>query len=294
MLQATLTEGFASVSFVERDMAGATLAALALTSDPNDSPLEFFGSVTPPNQPFMIYAVGTDTTGKAFQRVVPFVVAPQAVSVTPPAARILTRGALNRSQFTVKNLGTAATFAITATDDKSFVSNVNPTSLTLASGAESEVAVDLTVPENSPAGTGDTITFTAANAATGNFAVVMNTVQSAIGPSVSAVVPGTGSTSGGTLITITGTNFVNGATIAFDGTSASNVEFVDSGTLRASTPPHAAGTADATVTNPDTQAATATSAFIYIDQVPAISETGLALLAALLGMIALLTQRNCQ
>ncbi|MEK7493952.1 MAG: IPT/TIG domain-containing protein, partial [Patescibacteria group bacterium] len=68
---------------------------------------------------------------------------------------------------------------------------------------------------------------------------------------VSTVVPNAGATGGGTDVTISGSNFQSGATITFDGISATDIVFVDSGALTAKTPAHIAGMVDVTVTNPD-------------------------------------------
>ena len=69
-----------------------------------------------------------------------------------------------------------------------------------------------------------------------------------ISPMVSSVVPNSGSTAGGTAVTITGTNFAAGATVTFGGTAATNVVAVNSTTITATTPAHAAGAVTVTVT----------------------------------------------
>ena len=73
--------------------------------------------------------------------------------------------------------------------------------------------------------------------------------------------PSTGPTSGGTLITITGTNFTAGPTVTVGGALATNVAVVDATTITAETPPHAAGTVDVTVAITGAGAATRTGAF---------------------------------
>ena len=67
---------------------------------------------------------------------------------------------------------------------------------------------------------------------------------------MSSVSPNNGSTTGGTAVTITGTNFAAGATVTFGGTAATNVVVVNSTTITATTPLHAAGAVTVTVTNP--------------------------------------------
>jgi hypothetical protein len=82
-------------------------------------------------------------------------------------------------------------------------------------------------------------------------------------PVVGAVAPSSGSTSGGTVITITGSNFVSGATVHIGGASATGVTFVSSTQLRATTPPGAAGAAAVQVVNPGGLSATLGNGFTY-------------------------------
>ncbi len=83
-------------------------------------------------------------------------------------------------------------------------------------------------------------------------------------PTVSSVSPSSGSTAGGTAVTITGTNFVAGATVTFGGTAATNVAVVSSTSITATTPAGAAGGVTVTVTNPGGQSGSLASAFTYI------------------------------
>ena len=62
------------------------------------------------------------------------------------------------------------------------------------------------------------------------------------------VSPNSGSTTGGTAVTITGTNFAAGATVTFGGTAATNVVVVSGTQITATTPAHAAGAVTVTVT----------------------------------------------
>ncbi len=68
-------------------------------------------------------------------------------------------------------------------------------------------------------------------------------------PTVSSVSPSSGSTAGGTAVTITGTNFVAGATVTFGATAATNVTVVNSTTITATTPAGSAGAVTVTVTD---------------------------------------------
>ena len=89
-------------------------------------------------------------------------------------------------------------------------------------------------------------------------------------PTVSGLSPATGSQAGGTVVTITGTGFLSGATVKFGGTAATNVS-VTATSITATTPAHAVGKVDVVVTNPDSQSATLTQAFTYAVPAPAIT-----------------------
>jgi hypothetical protein len=69
---------------------------------------------------------------------------------------------------------------------------------------------------------------------------------------VRSITPRSGPTAGGTAVTITGSNFQQGATVAFDDQQATNVVVNGDGTqITATTPAHHPGVATITVTNPD-------------------------------------------
>lgn len=71
-------------------------------------------------------------------------------------------------------------------------------------------------------------------------------------------------TTGGEAITISGTGFAAGAAVTIGGTAATSVVVVDSGTLTAVTPPHAAGSVDVTVAASGGPAFTLLSAATYV------------------------------
>ncbi len=82
-------------------------------------------------------------------------------------------------------------------------------------------------------------------------------------PAPTAISPTSGTTSGGTPVTITGTNFASGATVTFGGTAATSVVVVSSTTITATTPAHAAGVVNVVVTNSNGQSGTLTSGYTY-------------------------------
>ena len=88
-------------------------------------------------------------------------------------------------------------------------------------------------------------------------------------PAVSSLSPSTGAASGGTAVTITGTNFASGATVTFGGTAASNVVVVNGTTITATTPAGSAGAVTVTVTV-NGQSGSLINGFTYIG-VPTVS-----------------------
>ncbi len=87
-------------------------------------------------------------------------------------------------------------------------------------------------------------------------------------PTITSVSPNSGPTAGGTSVTITGTNFSAGATVKFDTTLATNVSVVNSTSITATTPSHAAGPVNVVVTNANGQSATLTNGFSYATSAP--------------------------
>lgn len=83
-------------------------------------------------------------------------------------------------------------------------------------------------------------------------------------PTIASVSPNSGGTSGGTAVTIMGTNFVSGATVTFGGIAAPNVTVVNSAAIAATTPAHAAGSVDVAVTNPNAESGTLNNGFSFL------------------------------
>lgn len=82
-------------------------------------------------------------------------------------------------------------------------------------------------------------------------------------PTVTAINPVAGPTAGGTAVTITGTNFASGATVAIGGAAANGVTVVSATTIQAVTGARVAGTGDVVVTV-GTERATLPAAFTYV------------------------------
>jgi len=86
-------------------------------------------------------------------------------------------------------------------------------------------------------------------------------------PTISSISPASGSTAGGTTITLTGTNFASGTTVTVGGVAATGVTVLSSTSLRAITGARAAGAADVVVAV-GTQSATLTRGYTYVVPAP--------------------------
>ena len=82
-------------------------------------------------------------------------------------------------------------------------------------------------------------------------------------PTLNSVAPPSGTTAGGTAVTLSGSGFVSGATVTFGGTGASSVSVASATSITATTPARAAGAVDVVVTNPDGQTARLAGGFTY-------------------------------
>ena len=141
---------------------------------------------------------------------------------------------------TVKLGGTAATN----------VNVVGSTSITATTAAHAAGAVDVVVTNRDAQSGTLTQGFT-------------YTTPSNPAPTVATISPTSGTTAGGTPVSITGTGFVAGATVKLGGTAATNVNVVGSTSITATTAAHAAGAVDVVVTNSDAQSGTLTQGFTY-------------------------------
>ena len=87
------------------------------------------------------------------------------------------------------------------------------------------------------------------------------------GLSLSSAAPTSGPATGGTVVTLTGTGFEPGMQVYFEGYPVL-AEFVNSTTLRATTPPHDPGTVFVYVQSPDFRYALLYEGFRYLDTTP--------------------------
>lgn len=83
-------------------------------------------------------------------------------------------------------------------------------------------------------------------------------------PVIASVTPGTGVTNGGTVVTITGSNFWAGATVKFGANAGTGVSLLNSNSLTVTTPAGLAGAVNVVVQNTNLMAATNLNGFVYV------------------------------
>lgn len=131
------------------------------------------------------------------------------------------------------------------------VGTVSATAVTVVSAS----SITAVTPSQSTGGLKD-ISVTNADGQVVTRAAAFNSVVPA--PRITSVAPMSGVIAGGTTITISGTNFVSGAKVTFDGpvgtgAAGAGVTFVNPTTITLKSPVHAAGSSIIYVTNPDNQ-----------------------------------------
>jgi hypothetical protein len=88
-------------------------------------------------------------------------------------------------------------------------------------------------------------------------------ISGVLPPAVTGVVPQSGPATGGTMVTVNGLGFAQGATVTVGGVSLTNVVFVSPTQITGNTGPHGPGATDLVVTNPDSQTGTFTNGYVY-------------------------------
>ena len=158
------------------------------------------------------------------------------------------------------NTGTTAggtSITITGTN---FVASAT---VTVGGAAATSVVVvsGTSITAKTPAGTAGPVTVTVT--VSGQSGSLASGFTYVVTPSVTSVAPNSGTTAGGTSVTITGTNFAAGATVTFGGTAATNVVVVSGTSITATTPAGSAGPVTVTVTVSG-QSGSLASGFTYV------------------------------
>lgn len=136
------------------------------------------------------------------------------------------------------------------------VTIVSSTQLTCKTGAHPAETVDVVVSNDGPGNVSATLPAA--------YTYLPSPTPPSSGPSITAVAPGSGPTTGGTQLHVTGSGFEKGATITVGGVPCTPVTFVSATKLTCTTGAHSAGTVDVVVTNPSGESATDDQAFTYV------------------------------
>jgi len=121
-----------------------------------------------------------------------------------------------------------------------------------------------TITATTPPGTGvaTVVVTTPGGTANGSYTYI------AVAPTVTAISPASGTTQGGTAVTITGTNFItSGLVVKLGSNNATGVTVLSPTTIQATTPAGSAGKVDVIVTTSD-GTGTGTQLFTYVAQAP--------------------------
>lgn len=176
---------------------------------------------------------------------------PPTVSSVSPAQGTVSGGTTVVITGTTLTGATAVRFG--AVNAASYTVN-SPTQITAVTPPGSPGPVPVTVV--SPAGTSN---------ATVSYTYTANL------PTVTAVSPSAGPTSGGTTVTLTGTNFTGATAVRFGPNNATSFTVNSSTQITAVSPPGATGAAPVTVTTPSGTSAVSPAAYFYYAPLPALA-----------------------
>ncbi|MCI0340573.1 MAG: IPT/TIG domain-containing protein [Planctomycetales bacterium] len=118
------------------------------------------------------------------------------------------------------------------------------------------------------------VTVTNPDGQTGSLAGAYSFVSASVSPTLWGVSPRWGPMAGGTSVTVTGSNFLAGATVSFAGAAAGSLSVVSTSQILCVTPAGPIGPATIVVTNPDGQTVTGSSwygVFVYRGPTPTLA-----------------------
>ena len=136
---------------------------------------------------------------------------------------------------------------------------LSTTTITCTTASDNAGAVDVVV--TNPGGLSSTLTG----------AFTYSTVV--LPPTLASISPSSGTTSGGTPVSLHGTNFLSGATVTLDGATCTNVSVVSATTITCTTASDNAGAVNVVVTNPGGLSSTLAGGYTYA--VPTVSYANL-------------------
>ncbi len=260
-----LTTGGTSVTVTGTSFTGATAVKFGTTAatsftvnsatqitatSPAESAATVHVTVTGPG--------GTSATTSADQFTYVAPVQPTVTGVSPS-----TGSTVGGTSVTVTGTGfTGATAVKFGTISASTFTVNGATSITATSPAESAATVDVTV--TTPGGTSPV------NAPADQFTFAVPPA-----PTVTGVSPNTGSTAGGTSVTVTGTGFTGATAVKFGTTAATSFTVNSATQVTATSPAESAGTVHVTVTGPGGTSTTSTAdQFTFALPPPVITAVG--------------------
>ncbi len=176
--------------------------------------------------------------------------APTITGITPSSGQNTT--SISITNLTGTGFLTGATVKLTKTNQ----TDISATSVTVVSATQINCTVNLTGKIAGQWNIVVTNTDTQTGTLTNGFTV---TSVSTSAPTVTGLSPATGTTLGGTSVTINGTNFLGATSVKFGTTEASSKTIVSDSSITATSPAGTAGIVNVTVTTPSGTSATSTS-----------------------------------
>lgn len=228
--------GLAGVTSVDFDGSAATIVSTTDTEIVVTTPAHAAGM--------------TDVTVSDGQQTATFVNAYEFVAPIPSITAVTpaTGSVLGGESVTITGTDLDAVTSVDFGGTSATIDLVSSTEITVTTPAHAAGIVDVTVV--------DPFYSTTLNA---SYEFVPEPV---VNPTISGVLPGAGTENGGTDVTITGTGFQAGADVTF-GADLGAVVSVTATEIVVTTPAHAAGIVNVTVTNPDTGSDTLAAAYEY-------------------------------
>jgi uncharacterized repeat protein (TIGR01451 family) len=141
-------------------------APTELPEDLAGTPLskKYFGQMTLPDSPFLVYAVGTDINGQRFQRLLPGVIKPRSLKVLAQPLSEVHPGQMTDYTFLVQNYGPTSVFQVSVTDERGYVKSVSPGFVRLGTNESKPINVRIQPPADAAIQTIDGLTLSAQDA----------------------------------------------------------------------------------------------------------------------------------
>lgn len=202
-----------------------------------------------PIGPADVTVTNPDGASVTLNGAVTYVVPPPAVSSVTPASGPGVGGTVVRIAGTGFQVGASVGFGPTSSPNVTVLSSTEIDAVT-PSGSDGPVAVTVQNPDGQNVTVNNAFTYVAA-------------------PTVAQVTPASGSTAGGTLITVTGTFFRPGATVKVGANDCLSIQVQAGGTtITCNTPPGTAGPVVVRVINTDGQSGQLNNSFTYLAPIP--------------------------